>query len=434
MPGVNDRKEPDRRRVLFLQGPLSPLFRLTGNRIREAGHDVFRINLCAGDWLHWHGPECSSFRGRPSDWPEFIDRFLEENRITDLVLHGDQRVYHRLAIKCAKQQGIQIAVTELGYLRPGWMTLEKNGLSTLSHFPDDPVHVRRIANAVGDVDFTPMFPGSFYLQTVPDVIYNLANVILKPLYPHYERHTIYHPVPEYLRGAIRLLGEKRRNRQADTALAGLVENGTPFFILPLQLEGDFQLRRHSPYASFADVIDLVLSSFAEAAPTAAHLVLKSHPLDVGYENWPKVIGEAAERHRLEGRVHFFDGGNLGALFKHASGMVTLNSTAGLEALQAGLPVKTLVPAHYDIAGLTSRAPLEAFWTRPEKPDPELLEAFLRAIAGTIQVRGSIHNRQGVPVAADNIARRILNHSLNEPDACVDPPPRLERARALGVPL
>ncbi|WP_346912746.1 capsular biosynthesis protein [uncultured Roseibium sp.] len=434
MPGGNDLKAPDRSRVLFLQGPLSPLFRLIGDRIREAGHEVFRINLCAGDWLHWHGLECTSFRGQPSDWPDFISRFLADNRITDLVLHGDQRLYHRLAINCAKKEGIQIAVTELGYLRPGWMTLEKNGLSTLSHFPDDPVHVRRIADEVGDVDFSPMFPGSFYLQTVPDVTYNLANVILKPLYPHYERHTIYHPVPEYLRGAVRLLGEKRRNRDVDSALARMMEDGTPFFVLPLQLEGDFQLRRHSPYESFADVIDLVLGSFAEAAPVAAHLVLKSHPLDVGYENWPEVIGKAVTRYGLEGRVHFFDGGNLGALFKHACGMVTLNSTAGLEALQAGLPVKTLVPAHYDIAGLTSRVPLETFWTAPEKPDPALLEAFLRAIAGTIQVRGSIHNRDGVPVAAENIARRILERSLNEPGAFVDPPPRLERARALGVPL
>lgn len=434
MPGGNDLTGPDRRRVLFLQGPLSPLFRLTGDRIRKAGHDVFRINLCAGDWLHWHGPECTSFRGKPSDWPGFISRFLADNRITDLVLHGDQRLYHRLAINTAKQQDIQIAVTELGYLRPGWMTLEKNGLSTLSHFPDDPVHVRRIADKVGDVDFSPMFPGSFYLQTVPDVIYNLANVILKPLYPHYERHTIYHPVPEYLRGAVRLLGEKRRNGEVDAALTGLVQEATPFFVLPLQLEGDFQLRRHSPYDSFADVINLVLGSFSRTAPAATHLVLKSHPLDVGYENWPEVIGEAVARHGLEGRVHFFDGGNLGALFKHACGMVTLNSTAGLEALQAGLPVKTLVPAHYDIAGLTSRTPLETFWTAPEKPDPELLEAFLRAIAGAIQVRGSIHNRDGVTVAAENIARRVLERSLNEPDAFVDPPPRLERARALGVPL
>jgi len=434
MPGANEPQEGARRRVLFLQGPLSPLFRLTGKRISEAGHDVFRINLCAGDWLHWHGPECTSYRGRSTDWPEFIGRFLAENRITDLVLHGDQRIYHRAAIQCALQLDIRIAVTELGYLRPGWMTLEKNGLSTLSHFPDDPARIRRIAEEVGDVDFTPMFPGSIYLQTVPDVIYNLANVLLKPLYPHYERHTIYHPVPEYLRGAIRLLGEKRRAWAADTVLAGLAAEDRPIFLLPLQLEGDFQLRRHSPFGSFAEVIERVLASFARSAPADACLVLKSHPLDVGYENWPKVIGEAAQRHGVEGRVHFLDGGNLGAMFKHAGGMVTLNSTAGLEALQAGLPVKTLVPAHYDIAGLTSQAPLHAFWTRPEKPDPELLEAFLRAIAGTIQVRGSIHNREGVPVAADNIARRILDRRLNEPGAFVDPPPRLERARALGVPL
>lgn len=422
------------RKVLFLQGPLSPLFRLIGTQLRAQGLEVFRINFCAGDWLHWHGKGCSSFRGTPERWPRVIDDFLAHHAITDLVVHGDQRLYHRIAIDAARRRGIQVAVTELGALRPGWMTLERNGLSTVSHFPDDPEAIRAIARAAGPVDLSPRYPSSFWLQTGPDVIYNLANVVLRPLYPRYRQHTIYPPVIEYLRGAIRLAGAGKRDASAERQLDRLQSAGTPYFVLPLQLEGDFQLRRHSPYRSFAAVLETVFRSFAEAAPAETHLVLKSHPLDVGFEDWPGVSSRLAADLGLGERVHFLDGGGLARPFEKASGLVTLNSTAGLEALQAGVPVKTLVPAHYDIAGLTHQGSLAEFWQAPGRPDQDLLSNYVAALAASTQVRGSIHNEEGVAVAARNIAERIASRDLNPLGAFVDPPPRLARARALGVPL
>jgi len=422
------------RRILFLQGPLSPLFKLIGNHLQKDGFQVYRINFCAGDWLHWPGKECTSFKGAPEDWPEFIDAFLTENRITDLVLHGDQRVYHRVAIEKALPKDILVAVTELGALRPGWMTLERNGLSTLSRFPADPKAIRAIAESAGQIDLSPKFPSSFWLQTAPDVVYNLTNVFLKPLYPKYQRHTIYPPVEEYLRGAVRLLTQARRNVEAERAIGVLQRSGRRYFVLPIQLEGDFQLRRHSPFDSFSQVLELVFRSFAEAAPPDTHLIMKSHPLDVGFEDWPAVSHELALKFGLETRTHYLDGGGLAKPFEAASGVVTLNSTAGLEALQAGVPVKTLVPAHYDIEGLTHQGDLAGFWAEPHRPDQELLSAYIHALAATTQVRGSIHNREGVVAAAKNIADRIAKQALNPLGAFADPPPRLEKARKLGVPL
>lgn len=434
MSGAVERNDGSPRRVLFLQGPLAPLYRLIGDRIRAAGHEVMRINLCAGDWVQWHGSGCQTYRGAQQDWRSFIDGFLKDRDVTDLVLHGDQRFYHRIAIECARPLGIQIAVTELGVLRAGWLTLERNGLSTLSHFPTDPEQIRQISEAAGEVDLTPQFEGSRSLQIIPDVAYNLLNVACTPFYPHFRRHTIYHPVPEYIRGAIRMIGEGKRNVAANAQLRELAGTGLPLFLLPLQLEGDFQLRRHSPYSSFSEVIDLVLRSFAATAPADAQLLLKSHPLDVGFENWPEVTRAAAERHGLEGRVHFLDGGDLAAILKTVRGVVNLNSTVGVEALQTGVPVKALVPAHYDIEGLTHGGDLDTFWNSPEKPDQELLNHYIQAIATTTQVRGSIYNREGLPVAAKNMAGRILERRLNEPGGYADPPPRLARARSLGVPL
>ncbi|ADZ71213.1 capsule biosynthesis protein [Polymorphum gilvum] len=422
------------RRFLFLQGPLCPLFRRMGELLRAAGHEVHRVNLCAGDWLHWQGPGCRSYRGRIADWRAHVGALMDDLSITDLVLHGDRRVYHRIAVECAAARGIAVAATELGYLRPGWMTIERGGLSTLSHFPTDPGHIRRIAAAAGAIDLSPRYPTSFFLEAAPDVVYNLTNVALWFLYPHFRRHTIYHPVLEYLRAGWRLLGKARRDRRAGAQIAELFASAAPFFVLPLQLEGDFQLRAHSPFASFGEVIDLVLASFAAHAPNEARLVLKTHPLDAGVEGWPDRVRRTGEALGLDDRIVFLDGGSLRPLFERTAGVVTVNSTAGLEALQASRPVKTLVPAHFDIVGMTHQGDLDGFWRAPQPPDAGLVDAYVRAIAAAIQVRGSIHNREGLEAAARNMVTRLLERSLNEPDAFVDPPPRLARARAMGVPL
>jgi len=432
MPGSTEGH--DDRRFLFLQGPLCPLFAMMGAHLRDAGCEVHRVNFCPGDWLHWHGEGCSSYRGSIPDWPAHVGAEMDSLKITDLVLHGDQRIYHKAAIAEAKARGIDVYCSELGFLRPGWMTLEREGLSTLSHFPVDPARIKAVAAAAGPQDMSPLYPGSAWMEIVPDVIYNLSNVFLRPLYPHYERHTIYPPVIEYLKGGWRLLTKSRRDATVTKEIDALFASGKPYFVMPLQLQGDFQLRAHSPFKGFEEAVEEVMLSFARAAPSEAVLVLKSHPLDAGFEDWASVIGSLASRYRISDRVLFLDGGRLDRLFEKASGVVTVNSTAGLEAMQAGLPVKTLVPAHFDIAGLTAGCSLDDFWTVVPKPDPELLAEFIQAIAASIQVRGSIHNKDGLKAAARNMADRILARTVNEPGAFEAEPPRLPRARALGINL
>ena len=405
-----------------------------GHLLQQQGAKVWRVNVCAGDWLHWRGPEATSYRGDTAGWAAFVDAFMERHQITDLVLHGDQRVYHKAAITQAQARGVRVFVTELGLLRSGWMTLEREGLATLSRFPNDPDQIRTIARGVGEIALSPAFPKSAWLEIGPDVIYNLTNVFFKLAYPKYQRHTLYPPVLEYARGAWRLLSERRRDAKVGRQIDALFRNGNPYFILPLQLEGDFQLRAHSPFESFAQVIEHVFISFAANAPETAQLVLKAHPLDVGFERWPQVVRHLSRRLAIGERIIYLDGGRLDALFEKASGLVTLNSTAGLEAMMAGVPVATLTPAHYDIDGLTHQGGLDTFWNRPAATDAGLLKDYLTAVAAAIQVRGSIHNKAGVEAAAKNMVRRILDLSVNEPGAFLPEPPRLASARAIGVDL
>ncbi len=427
-------RSPSMRCFLFLQGPLSPLYRLLGKRLRVAGHTVRRINFCAGDWLHWRGEGVFSYKGAPEAWKDYIAEFIRRENVTDVIMHGDRRFYHKVAVDVAAAYGVRVIATELGYLRPGWMTVEQGGFSTLSHFPADLETIVRIADQVAEPDLTPQFPGSFALEAWQDISYHGLNVLAGALYPRYRRHTPLHPVIDYAWWARRLLGERRRKVAAMERQRRVLASEEPFFIVPLQVEGDYQLTAHSPFKTMQKALEVIVHSFAEAASQKARLLVKAHPLDNGRSNWPARIRHMCETSKLGDRLIFLDGGALSKLVPRAQGLVTVNSTAGLEALQLGCAVKTLVPSLYDIEGLTFQGALDDFWRAPSKPDAQLVRCFVRALAATLQERGSIHNKQGVVVAADNIARRILDDRLNQPDGFVDPPPRKARALSLGVPF
>lgn len=438
MPGADDQQArpgggedgvAGRRHFLFLQGPLSPLYRRVGARLREAGHRVSRVNFCAGDWLHWHGPGTECWRGPLGRWSDAVARRIAAEAVTDLVLHGDTRPCHRPAVLAAEAAGIAVHVTELGLLRPGFMTLERGGLATLSRFPDDPSRIRDIARAAGEADLSPRFPGSFALEAWQDLSYHLPNVAAAPLFRNYMRHTPLHPLQDYALWLKRLAGAPGRRRVAARRQADVLADPRPFFVLPLQIEGDYQLVAHSPFASMREALALVVRDFLGNAPKDARLVVKAHPLDNGLVDWAGELGQLGGGDR----VVFLDGGSLDALWPRASGLVTVNSTAGLDGLRAGVPVKTLVPALYDIDGMTHQGDLAGFWSAPARPDAALVGDFVRALAATTQLRGSIHSREGLKAAVETISARLLEE---DPSASrgYEEPPRLARARALGVRL
>lgn len=399
---------------LFLQGPLSPLYARIANRLEQAGHRVLRVNLCIGDAMDWRRPGAINYRGRIADWPAYIDELLATHDVTDLILHGDRRIYHRIAAEKAREHGIQVIVTELGYLRPDWMTIELDGTSADSHFPRDPETIRRIASEVPGIDFSPRFSNRFSKVALPDVTYNLANSLLWFLYPHYQRHTIYFPPVEYAAWIVRLLTQRSRSRRAGRDTDELINKRTPFFLVPMQLQGDFQIRDRSPFAGIAQALEMVMASFAMHAPADALLAFKSHPLDNGLENWSGLVATLGRRYKLEARIRFLDGGRLDRLFNHALGVITVNSSAGLEGLLAGCPVKVLAPAIYDVAGMTDQRPLDRFWTSPQKPDTYLVNQFVLALAATVQVRGTIYTDDGLEAAVDQMTRRILKNAINIP--------------------
>lgn len=417
---------------LFLQGPSSPLFVEIARALRAAGGLCVRINLNAGDWISWWAGDAFNYRGNFAAWRDYVRHRLEADKVTDVILHGEERPYHRVAIEEARRLGIQVNVVEMGYLRPDWVTLERDGLSSNSHFPADPAYIVQAAANLPEPDWARRFRQTFLAEALYDLVYYLPTVFLWFLYPGYRRHGLYHPLMEYAGWIRKLLSGGKRTREAEEVIERMIGDGRSFFVYPLQLQTDYQLRSHSPFHRQEDAIRLILRSFAANAPAEAHLVVKLHPLDAGLVDWKTYIANFSASSGLSGRVHVIDGGSLDKLVGAGKGMVTVNSTAALSALQAGKPVKTLGTAVYDMEGLVDQQPLDRFWLDPAHPSAELCDSFLRLLAASVQVRGNFCSHPGAHAAAAQITDRLLSRTVNLPSAFIDPPPR-HKPEKIDVP-
>jgi capsular polysaccharide export protein len=187
-------------------------------------------------------------------------------------------------------------------------------------------------------------------------------------------------------------------------LSGLARK--PYFLFPLQLSGDSQIRNHSPFPDMRAAAAYVIESFARHAPEEAHLLIKSHPFDTSLFNWRRYISQRALRLGIAERVHFIDGGDLEQLAADASGMICVNSTSATLALAAGTPVCTLGDAIYNIPGLTWQRHLDEFWGEPMPPEPGLYGAFRRVLVDRCLVRGGIASESAVRTLIKSMLGRL----------------------------
>lgn len=397
---------PSERRFLFLQGPPGPFFRELGAEMTLRGVDVHRINLSGGDHRDW--PDGSSdYRGLMREWPLHFDRYVQEHAITDIVLYGDCRPMHMRAARLARLRGIHIHVFEEGYIRPDWMTLERDGVNGNSLFDRDPQAVLAAAAQLPPIPDLPTITASFN-RRARDSYQHYRSVLSGRLllrYPFYRTHRQGSLVVEGLGWIRRFVMRSRRARQANRTLRELP--GKRYFLFPLQLTGDYQIRSHSPFLSMSMALEYVLASFARHAPRDTVLLVKEHPLDVGFRNWRSTIRRRSAHYGLQGRVLHIDGGELQKLCENSAGMVCVNSTSGTLALSAGTPVIVLGDAIYDVPGITHQESLDRFWANPELPDMELYEAFKKVLHDKCLVRGGLASESATSILIQGSVERLL---------------------------
>lgn len=408
-----------KRCFLLLQGPVSPFFPALGSALAARGHAVFRINVCLGDALVWRGtfwreekwkgmrPEgvtVEDFRGRLSDWPNHIQAFLERHAITDVLLLGEQRPYHRIAIAAARARGASVIATDFGYIRPDWIILERDGHNALSRYPREPEAIRALAEGLPPCDETRRHDDHFPSQARWDVMFHVSNLAPWP-FRHFRTFQLYPVLPAYLGTGLRLLRRKATRRRAEELLAGLPEDA-PLFVFAMQMENDYSIRAYSPYEDMDTPLRETVRSFAAHAPPTAHLAVKVHPFDPGLKNWPRRLARMARAAGVTGRVHLVDAIDLDPVILRGAGMITVNSTAGIRALQLGKPVIALGEALYRVRGITHEGGLNSFWHSAQPPDAELTDAFLRGIAHHLHVRGVFYAPEGLAAAVAATVERL----------------------------
>jgi len=418
--------------VLLLQGPPGVFARTIADSLETAGAKTLRVNLCAGDWLGWHDSRCTSYRGSLEGWPDWLRSYCLEHKVTHIVYFADRVPYHVAASEIGAELGLTCLAYENGYLRPDWITLEHFGMSAHSRFPEDPDLIRRLGAPLPEIDRRPRYKYPFVNEALNEVTWNMANVVFSLAYPGYVRDKLYHPLIDYLSNIPRFALAARRNRHARHVIDDIISTSLPYYVFPLQLQSDYQLRFNSQYGHIAEAADEVIASFAANAPNAARLVFKIHPLDNGMEPWSRILRSISKKHGVKKRVFLVDGGDLSQLLAHAAGSLTINSTTGLHALRVGCPTKVLGIALYDIPGLTCQKPLDEFWRQGSAPDGALLDCLERLLAASIQVKGCFYTKEGREAAANLMAERIVNGTVNQPKAFYDPPPRLAKAKARGI--
>jgi len=395
--------KPERRAFLFLQGPPGPLLYDLAIAMRERGMKVERINICAGDRVDW--PEqATNFRGRFRDWPVFFDNFLREHQITDILLFGDCRPYHVSARGVAALRGVRTYVLEEGYLRPHWMTLELDGVNGHSRLARNKEWLIEQAKGLPPEPFLPPITASFRRRVRDTARHYIAVHAGKLAYPFYRTHRPGSAIMEGIGWGWKYLVRGLREQQTEEVLDGL--EGKPYFLFPLQLSGDYQIRSHSPFPDMRAAASYVMESFARHAPDEAHLLIKAHPFDTSLFNWRRFIDRRARRLGIRERVHFIDGGYLEDLAANTAGMVCVNSTSATLALAAGSPVCTLGEAIYKVPGLTYPHHLDEFWMDPMPPEPGLYGSFRRVLVDRCLVRGGIASESAVQMLIKSMLERL----------------------------
>ncbi|MCZ0962252.1 capsule biosynthesis protein [Paracoccus benzoatiresistens] len=394
----------------MLQGPHGPFFDRLGRLLRAAGAQVWRCAFNAGDEFFWSDKDhLLRHGGSSAEWPAHLARIIAERGVTDIVLYGDVRPVHAAARAAAQALNLRLHVFEEGYLRPYWISYERGGSNGHSALLDISLSEMRatLRDPASEVRRPPAHWGDMRQHKFYGAFYHFLVLVANRRYRKFASHRALSVRDEFRLNLRRLVLTPFHSLTRAIQWRRFRLSGDPYLLVPMQLEHDSNLQGHSPFALNREFVEEVVAEFARSAPRHHHLLFKAHPLEDGRARNRRSIREAAARHGIPDRVHYFRGGKLADMLAHARAVITVNSTAAQQALWRGLPVKALGRAVYCKTGLVSGQSLAEFLKDPSAPDMGSYRVFRDYLLQTSQVPGGFYSRRSRAHALRLVADLIL---------------------------
>lgn len=308
--------------------------------------------------------------------------FLDGEKIDAILIWNGSNLCVSLAAHLARQRRIPVVYAEHGYL-PGTTQIDLAGvnfeasISQLAHRGDARLPPDALVDAALDHDIARFKAG----ERMRD---------LNPLPPADLRRNLRARLASRVSFWLERRALPRINRMVVPVARALPDR---YVLLPFQVRSDSQLVLHSPL--FGDDLGAVvreLDAALERIDPGLRLVAKFHP----YEH-PQVQHGYRSLIQSHPRVCFVSDVPMSRLLENAAAVVTINSTAGFEALLYNKPVLALGRNFYTVPGIVECLDrLENLedalrQTLSSPPDWQRRRAFLRFVRSRFLAAGGYHD-------------------------------------------
>ncbi|WP_291951260.1 capsular biosynthesis protein [Campylobacter sp.] len=370
--------------ILLLQGPVGDFFYKISKNIPNS--NIYKINFNGGDFI-FYPFKGINYTSSLDKLQSFYENILKEKKIDIIIMYNDCRKIHKLAIEVAHSMGVEVWIFEEGYIRPNFITFEKDGVNANSTLPrDKEFYLTR--NKFNHEIEVKNFSNTFRNMAFYAFLYWFFSI----LFAWYFNNSLHHrslKFFDFIPWLVSLYRKKKYGILEKKINIKILNLKQKYFLAILQVYNDTQLSHHYKKSTEKFIEELIIS-FANHAKAKSYLVFKHHPMDRGYRDYTKFIEELSIKYNVEGRILYIHDLHLPTLLNGARGVVVINSTVGLSALYHQCPLKVMGEAFYDIDGLTYQKSLHTFWKecRCYKPDARLHTKFRNYVIYKTQINGN----------------------------------------------
>jgi capsular polysaccharide export protein len=275
-----------------------------------------------------------------------LDYFLERYKPDAVIVWNGLTGAGRLAVELARRRGLDTWFFENGFF-PWTLQCDPRGVNfqnSVSPLPGgafDHVQIdsQRFQTFIADLRTGRSPDFAHRSETSKRIGDGIGLALLKARRAHYLEW-----LPNW-REHMRLRRSFRARTMARPQIRDQVPISEPYVFVPLQVSNDTQICSYSPHLpDMNSLIELVHGAWCTLNRPKLRLVVKEHPAESASVDY-------TETRKRYPDIYWIRAGPTREWLARAAAVVTINSTAGVEALALGRPVVTLGKAFYNKDGI-----------------------------------------------------------------------------------